>query len=153
MKKAIIILLAVAMFLILASCSGGKNAKTAEDIIKAFSDAGIPVTDVAVYNEKTDPNEKLGKPNQYTSKANFNDERIKKETEDNTEKTPDGGTVEVFGNKKDADTRREYLENIYESMPFMSEHIFQKDAILVRVNMSLTAEQAQEYENVLKALD
>ena len=35
-----------------------------------------PIYEIITYTEKTDPNNLLGRPNQYTSKANFSDIRI-----------------------------------------------------------------------------
>ena len=45
--------------------------ETAEDYANALKDAGLPIWKIEVWTAETDPNEKLGRPNEYTSKIDF----------------------------------------------------------------------------------
>ena len=89
-------------------------------------------------------NNLLGRPNQYTSKVNFADNRISQEyVEENDAK---GGTIEVFENKTDMEKRKEYIEQISNSSSMFTQYIYSKGNVLLRLEKELTPEQAKEYE-------
>ena len=50
--------------------------KTAEDVVNALKNGGLPIGETEVYDATTDPNHQIGRPNGYTSKANFSDTRF-----------------------------------------------------------------------------
>ena len=117
---------------------------TAEDICSELKNSNSNIGKIVVYTSETDMNNLLGRPNQYTSKVNFADNRISKEyVEENDAK---GGTIEVFGNKTDMEKRKEYIEQISNSSSMFAQYIYSKGNVLLRLEKELTPEQAKEYE-------
>ncbi len=122
-----------------------------EDIINKFIEAGFPISKIIVYNEETDVNELLGRPNQYIQKTNFADARYEQYDIDND---PIGGTIEIFNNTKDAQARKNYLDSVYESYPGITtpSYMYLRNNILFRIHSELTPTHAKEYEAGLDAL-
>ena len=117
-----------------------------EDVINAFKDAGLPIGVVVVYDEATDPNSLLGRPNQYIAKASWEDTRIEQYGD-----SPRGGTVEIFDSTKALNDREEYLEQ-FVTMPMFLQYMYKHKNMLVRIEGDLTPSQAKEYENILNSL-
>lgn len=160
MKKIIpiiIILLVVVISLIVFF--GKDNIEqnlTAEEIANKIKEKNSNVGRIVVYDEKTDINELLGRPNQYTSKATFEDLRIE-QINKNLDKEyfseeeinePIGGTIEVFKNEKDMKKRKKYIEEITSSISVFAEYSYGEKVYLLRLNNSLTPSQAEEYKNI-----
>ena len=61
-----------------------------------------------MFTTETDPNKLLGRPNGYTSKASFTDNRIKATDvkDDRTDSVDQGGTVEVYPDEAGATARK-----------------------------------------------
>lgn len=117
---------------------------TAEDICSELKNSNSNIGKIVVYTSETDMNNLLGRPNQYTSKVNFVDNRISQEyVEENDAK---GGTIEVFENKTDMEKRKEYIEQISNSSSMFTQYIYSKGNVLLRLEKELTPEQAKEYE-------
>lgn len=123
------------------------NAAQITEYLKA---QGLPITNEIDYAEENDPNELLGRPNQYTSKVNFADSRITEQYD--IENNPVGGTIEVFTNSGDATKRKEYVEAIAQNVSFATQYIYQYDNVVLRLAYELTPTQAEEYNTVMKAL-
>lgn len=67
------------------------------------------IGDYIEYDEKTDPNQKLGKDNSYIAKLNFEITYV----EQSVDVTPDlGASIEIFKNNDDAKSRSDYLNNL-----------------------------------------
>ncbi|WP_310604814.1 Ig-like domain-containing protein [Anaerosporobacter sp.] len=122
---------------------------TAEEIVNKFIDAGLNVGTVIVYDETTDPNNKLGRPNQYTSKVNFADSQVTQYDYEGA--TPVGGTVEVFNNSADAKARYDYIYSVAHGTIF-EQYMYLQNNVLLRLDFELTPTQASEYEKVLKTI-
>lgn len=120
---------------------------TAKEIIDVFVDSGLPVGKVIVYDENTDLNQLLGRPNQYTSKINFSDSRV---SQTDVEKNPVGGSIEIFANKDDAQSRKNYIENF--SKGTLAQYFYLYENVLLRIDHQLTPNQASQYENAFKVL-
>lgn len=117
---------------------------TAEDICSELKNSNSNIGKIVVYTSENDMNNLLGRPNQYTSKVNFADNRISQEyVEENDAK---GGTIEVFENKTDMEKRKEYIEQISNSSSMFTQYIYSKGNVLLRLEKELTPEQAKEYE-------
>ncbi len=176
MRKLFALLVACILLSTLAACSGGTAGKqadggpppakeqqkeavpqqptyeTAEDYLTALKEDGCPIGEIHVWTEETDPNGKLGRPNQYTFKADFTDT-----TMDNTNMlTPvdeyglPGGTIEVFKNKEDCTARYDYLKKM--SDPSMgafgvNQYMYKSDYALLRVSYDVTPSNATVYES------
>lgn len=149
------------------------TSMTAEEVVNKIKEKNSNVGEIVVYNEETDPNDKLGRPNQYTSKATFADNRLDQpqkitmeelnnneeyseyQTEEEKENLiksnndPVGGTVEVFETKEDAEARKNYIEAL---SSISSQYCYLIDKTLFRVEGDLTPTQAQEYETAFNEI-
>ncbi|AJA50032.1 hypothetical protein CPAST_c40020 [Clostridium pasteurianum DSM 525 = ATCC 6013] len=123
-----------------------KSKVTAQFVVDKLKEKeGSYMTDITVVTAENDDNKLLGRPNQYTEKIFWKDNRS---TGDRTD-----STVEVFNNKEDADARRQYIEGVIKSMPTFTQYIEQKNNVLIRIDGQLTPDQANEYLNIFKSLD
>ena len=132
-------------------------APKVEKVIAAFKDAGLPLGEVIIQTAETDPNAKLGRPGEYIGSAQFEDTRIEQpkpmsELEYDEPDLPVGGVVEMFENNKDLQARKHYLEQAYEMMPSVKQYIYASEHGLLRLEYSLTPDQAKEYETVFMSL-
>lgn len=98
-----------------------------------------------VLTEATDTNKMMGRPNGYTSKAFFVDQRHEGEGMEPAEQN----TVEVFPTVEDATRRREYIEGVTKGMPMLTQYIIQTGPVLLRLDKVLTPSEAKEYEAAL----
>lgn len=168
-RRDVLVVAAVLVALLFAGCGGQVSKKsepkratkvekqaskdrepqklTAQDVVEVFQEAGIPLDKVVFHTAETDPNKLLGRPNQYTEKANWADTRLEQTGED-----PIGGTVELFASDDDLQRRKSYIETISQSAPMLVEYIYAQKNALVRVSKDLTPDQAAEYEKALKSL-
>lgn len=143
----------VAAVLLLAACSSGPAALelTAEQIVIQLAQRVPAATPGVVFTAETDPNNLLGRPSGYTSKASFTDSRI---PEDETLGLDEGavergGSVEVFDSQESAEKRKRYIDGIAADLPFAAEYSYVNGPVLLRVSRVLTPEQAAEYERAL----
>lgn len=169
-NKIFILFLTAMLTFIFAACSPNtrstntkantqKSTKTvtktqkldANEIAQKLKEVGMPIGKIEVYNESNDPNKLLGRPGQYTSKANFVDTRINEPVSGSIEVT-NGGSIEVFDNKKDADSRYEYISNIAKQGGIFAEYDFQDKNVILRISNDLTPEQEKEYEITLQKI-
>lgn len=118
---------------------------TAAEVLAKLQEAGLPLTNIVVYDEKTDPNEKLGRPGSYTSKANFSDPAH----EDNDSTAPDN-TIEVFALEEDAITRAEYIESVTKGTA-MEQYVYQIGVYVLRIDFDVLPSDALKYEEALIA--
>lgn len=133
-----------------------ENIYTAEELFNKIKEKNANVGRHVVYNEETDLNELLGRPNQYTSKVTFEDLRIE-QTNQNLDSEyfseeeinePIGGTIEVFNNEEDMKKRKEYVNAISSSMSMFSEYSYGEKIYLLRLDNALTPSEAEEYEKI-----
>lgn len=148
MKKLIALLLCI--LCIFSGCGGNQKSEveiTSDTLITALS--SVESFDKSViYTEETDPNELLGRPNNYIGKADFSDTRCEQWSEDNLA----GGTFEYFSNEADCDSRYEYLLKL--SDPSLgalgvNQYIYKYSTVILRVDFELTSTQAEEYRDAL----
>ena len=147
-RLTLFVLLAVGVIVItigaVIAFSGNNKApaRNASTIVQNLVDAGLPIENIIAYNEQTDPNSLLGRPNGYTSKVSFADNRIEQYSLD-----PEGGTVEVFNSIADANTRNLYVSTF--SGTLFGSYVFQSNNIIMRISHELTPAQAEEYNAAL----
>ena len=125
-----------------------KPNMTAEQLVTKMQEAGLPIDGVIVYDEKTDPNKLLGRPNQYPSKTNFADTRLDQTDPEN----PNGGTIEVFNNSSDLEKRKKHNEMVMEQYPVFTEYLFVHDNYIIRLSYDLTKDQAEEYKKIFMSI-
>lgn len=160
MKKIFVVLFLALSLLMLSACSNDSGEPvtevpevvleemTAEDVINTLAEAGFPISNVIVYNEETDPNGLLGRPNGYTSKAHAADNRVEQY---DAESDPLGVKVEVFETTALAESRKEYIDGFSSGAANMfSEYSYIQDGVLLRIDYDLTPAQAAVYEQALQ---
>lgn len=137
MKKLIAILLSTLLVGSIFIGCGSKEKKdmTAEQYATELKKAGLPIDDLKVYTAETDENKLLGRPNQYTSKVNFKN-----------------GSIEVFKNSDDLKARQKYINDIGKKSPMLSEYNYANGKALLRINKSVTPDEAKKYEEAFMKL-
>jgi hypothetical protein len=126
--------------------------QSAEEVLQELKDRELPVGESVAYTAKNDPNDLLGRPNQYSSKVNFKDTRLKPDSLADDLNVQEGGSIEVFKNQDDAIARKQYIESIGKGFAPFSEYTYREGTILLRLSHQLTPKQAAEYENALKGI-
>jgi hypothetical protein len=125
------------------------QADTADVVLSAFRSAGIPISDIWVITAEDDPNELLGRPNQYIAKVSWKDTRITTSGEPGLDT---GGTLEIFSNADDMQARKQYLEAVTKGIAFLAEYAYGNGTMLLRLSHELTPDQAKGYEDVFMKL-
>lgn len=150
MKKGLLLVLAILFVFCCAGCSGlavsEKESYTASQVAATFLKAGLPLSNITVYTEETDTNQKLGRPGEYTSKVSWGDTRYPESMIED----PDFATVEVFENQEDLETRKAYIESVFEAMPATKQYVYAVDLALLRLDYALTPQEAEEYSKILQ---
>lgn len=126
---------------------------SAEKAVQAFKDNGLPVGQVIVYDEKTDPNNLLNRPNQYTQKVAFADTSIDQPDPEflMDDASPiNGGTIEVYPTVDGAIKRKEYVEQVTESMPMLQQYIYVNDTAVLRLEHDVLPSDAEKYNEIFQ---
>ncbi|GAA3083478.1 hypothetical protein [Streptosporangium carneum] len=146
------VLSAGTLALVLTACgSAPTTTLDASGMVEALAKQGMPVTPTVTYDKASDPNKLLGRPNGYTSKASFADQRVDP-AKVPTAKQGDvnlGGTVEVFATAEDAEARAASVKEAAKSGPTAGEYSYVKGPVVVRVSKELMPMDAQQYEGAL----
>ncbi|MET8359809.1 hypothetical protein [Micromonospora sp. NPDC005171] len=126
---------------------------TAEQVLGKLSAAKIGLTSGAVQDEDTDPNNLLGRPNGYTSRASADMPGGDK----NADKYDVGRglAIEVFPTAEDADRRAKYIQDLMKNMPILgTEYHYRADSgrVLVRVSGKVKPTQAKKVEAAVKGM-
>jgi len=167
--KRYTLLAPLALALLFTACGGGAasssptstpkpvvkhSGQTAAQLVAALKAKGLPISDSFTYDENTDQNKLLGRPNQYTGKANFRDSRTQYSTATGADiSVSDGGSVEVFANTADAGKRFTYIQAISSSGGLFTEYEYYDNGVaLLRVSHELTSTQAKAYQDAFLAL-
>jgi len=132
----------LALALVLTACGGAATDKDAAAIIGDLAAQGVPVKLGTVYDEKTDPNKLMGRPNGYASKAEFTDSRVQADT---------AGSVEVFDGAGGAEARAEYVQALGKA-PMFAEYTYVAGNVVVRVNKDMAPSDAKAYEDALRKI-
>lgn len=122
--------------------------------------AAIPgIHQTARYTSTTDPNGKLGRPHQYTSKLQFADPRVSKaKADDEANGDPTdlvyGGTVEVFANAADAKAWITYVDKVGQAIGGLvtPDYLLRQGRFVIRASHLLTPAQVDPYKAVLAKL-
>lgn len=154
--RTLTILLGLAM---LTACGSvgeitGQSTQTAEQVVSQLAQRVTTSKPGVVFTAETDPNNLLGRPNGYTSKASFTDSRVNSEDVIDTREgaVDPGGSVEVFADEQAAQNRLKFIQAMTAGVPAFTEYGYVSGSVLVRVSKSLTPEQAAEYERALADL-
>ncbi|MEU7842672.1 hypothetical protein AB0B39_17110 [Micromonospora sp. NPDC049114] len=126
---------------------------TAEQVLANLTAAKLGLTKGAVQDEDTDPNDLLGRPNGYLSRASADlpggDPEAEKFGIDR------GLVVEVFAAAADVDRRSEYIQTALKSAPILgTEYHYRADngRVLVRVSGKVKPTAAKKIEAAVSAM-
>jgi hypothetical protein len=132
-----------------ASTPPSAAAVTAQQVVTELKAHSLPVALASVYTAATDPNHLLGRPGEYTSKADFTDTRLASSATG----VAAGGSVEIFPEQSDAVRRAVYIESVTQAAPVAgAEYDYVAGDILLRVSGTLTPAQATAYEDALRQI-
>ena len=146
--STICIILSIVMGAVEIYALNKKPSMTAEQVVSELQMGGLPIDGVIVYDENTDENGLLGRPNQYISKVNFADTRL----EQFDPASPNGGTIEVFTSASDLIRRKAHNEMVMEKYPIFTEYLFVHGKYIMRLSKDLSPEQAKEYEEMFMSI-
>jgi hypothetical protein len=125
----------------------GKDAAAVVAWLKAHD---VPVAVTTIYDENTDPNNLLGRPGGYSSKAAFQDARVPADKYGSEADDPNrGGSVEVFAAQKDAVTRARDVQGKLKTFGLGTEYDYVVGGVLVRVTGTVAPTQAASYQIAL----
>lgn len=154
MRPPLALTTAAALLFTLTACGGPATDLEAASLVKAITQQGLPVTLTVTYTADTDPNKLLGRPNGYTSKASFTDQRIdaSKVAGGKEGDVGLGGSVEVFEDSGQAEQRADYIQEIGKKLPLLGEYDYVAGPVLLRVSKELTPQQAEAFETALNKI-
>jgi hypothetical protein len=130
-----------------ASCA---DLTSAESVLLALQEAGLPIGDYVVYSAEDDPNELLGRPGQYIAKVNFIDTTVVDAPI--AYDVAEGGSIEVFESQDLAQARSDYVQSVTQTVPTLIEYDFVVGTVLLRLSKSLTPDDAGAYEAALATI-
>lgn len=129
-------------------------APDAAAVIAKLKAAGLPIGATVVYSAATDVNHLLGRPGGYTSKAAWNDTRIRPADHPGLEPgdVQLGGSIEVYPDTDGAQARAKYIEGLISAAPVLgTEYDYVAGTVVVRVSGLLTPDQAAAYKSAAGA--
>jgi hypothetical protein len=121
-----------------------------QKILSTLSSAGIQIVDEASFTDATDTNTLLGRPHQYIAKAVWRDPSIAGGGEAGVDT---GGTIEVFLNSTDLQTRYDYIDGITSSNAMFAEYHYQNPPAFIRLSKVYLPSQAQKIADIFLALN
>jgi hypothetical protein len=124
--------------------------KDAAGVVAWLKAAGVTVKVTKVYDEDSDPNNMLGRPGGYTSKAAFQDQRVPASKYGSEVDDPNrGGSVEVFADQAAAVARARDVQTKLKAFGLGTEYDYVVGGVLVRVTGTVKPSQARGYEKAL----
>jgi hypothetical protein len=123
----------------------------AKTVLAKLTAGGLPISNGAVQDENTDPNNLIGRPNGYTSRASFD---VPGGKPDGDKYDIDrGGVIEVWADAAAAKTRADYLTNALKNMPILgTEYHYLRGPVLVRISGKVKPSVATGFETAAAAL-
>lgn len=119
-------------------------------ILTALQAASLGVSNVAVQDENSDPNNLLGRAHQYTGRASF--DLPGGDTSADKYDTARGGVVECFANPADAQARFKYLDGLSQTIAMAAESHYLHGLVIVRVGRSVKPSLAAKVQAVVEKL-
>lgn len=132
--------------------SAALDLATAEGILAALVQQGLPIGEQVVYTEETDPNERLGRPGSYVGKAAWLDVRAQDGCLVDEIGWDCGGDVEVFDDQAALDDRFVYLSGFANESVVGGYYMWKVENAIVRVGFALTPTEASDYDRALTSL-
>lgn len=156
------LLLILVMMISFTGCAANKvvekEYKSAEEILTELKGQNGNVTEILAWTEDTDVNGKLGRPNEYTSKADFSDSRVEEFATTMAEKLEhglSGGTIEVFATESDCEARYTYLKQFLDPSygAFgLNQYMYKYKKAIFRVSYDIKPSEANVYKEQMDAI-
>jgi hypothetical protein len=126
-------------------------AVDAAAVLAALSSAGLPMSHGSVQDEDSDPNNLLGRPNGYLSRASFDvpgaDVNADKYDIDR------GGVIEVWPDAASAKARSDYIQGVLKAAPMLgTEYDYLSGSVLVRLSGRIKPSVATKFATAVAAL-
>ena len=118
------------------------RAMTAEELVVALRQSGLPILGWTLITGPTDPDHLLGRPGQYTSKVIFSDRRLAGGGGTEAANLADGGAIEVFASAAAAARRAPVLAG-------RGVRVTRHGRVLLAVSTRLAAASAAKYREAL----
>lgn len=134
-----------------ASPSPSAPAMDAKTVVDRLQAAGLPVSNVVVQTEASDPNHLLGRPNGYTSRASFDlpGGNANAQAGDSDR----GGAVEVWPDAAAAKARSAYIQGQLKANPMLgTEYDYINGGALLRITGLVVPSTAQTFQAALTKL-
>lgn len=127
------------------------TALDARAVLSRLKAAGLPMTNTAVQDENTDPNDLLGRPGGYTSRASFDVPGGNAEAERYL--IDRGGVIEVFPSAAAARERSGYIQAIMKGTRVLgTEYHYLAGPVLLRITGSVKPSMAARFEAAVARL-
>ncbi len=154
-KVSFITVLSLLVVMTLIGCSrdGARedltNNPPIEDVRDAISSIEY-ITFIEIVTEENDPNGKLGKQGGYTGMLFFIYDLVEGNAEESAIEagTSGGGSIEIYANVEDAESRDSYL-GIFDGSIFASGSHTVLGTLVIRTSNELTASQQQALETAI----
>lgn len=123
----------------------------AKAVLAQLAVAGLPMTGGVVQDENTDPNNLLGRPNGYLSRASFD---VPGGDPDGDKFGIDrGGVIEVWPDAAGAQTRSAFIQKTLKDTPILgTEYHYLNGPVLVRISGKVKPSVAAKFEAAVAAL-
>ncbi|MCK9893733.1 hypothetical protein [Frankia sp. AgB32] len=137
-----------------AAADGGLTALTAQQVAGRLAETGLPLHPTVVYTAATDPDHLLGTVGGYWSRLAFSDSRV---GANEVAGAPAGaiergGAVEVWPDATSAQRRARSLLTVTEQNPLVTEYVYTRGTVVLRVSLVLTEQQAAGYRTGLASI-
>jgi hypothetical protein len=120
-------------------------------VLDKLTAAGLSISNGAVQDENTDPNNLLGRPNGYTSRASF--DVPGGDPEAKAGDIARGGVIEVFADATTAKARADYIASTLKAAPiFGTEYHYLNGLVLVRISGKVKPSEASKFQAAVDAL-
>lgn len=104
--------------------------------------APLPIDKPFHFDEANDPNNLLGRPDQYTAKMNFKDP----ETKDADL------SIEIFPNHERAEARCQYIRSVGNASPLFAKYCYVNRNAVLHIDSKMTPYRAGEYERAFRGI-
>ena len=122
-----------------------KSKLTAQSVLNKLKETESSfITKELILTVANDKDNLIGRPNQYTEKITWNDNRA--------QHSKTVSSIEVFKTTKNATTRKIYLEKAMKSSPSLIQYIEQKNNMLLRIEGNLKPVEAAGYTKAFKLM-
>ena len=149
-KKGIILAVSILGVIALAlvlyfAMFANRHVYTAEDVVTALYQRGLPIQNPIIYTAETDPEGLLGTMNQYTSKVSWIDPNVM----DRQGTLERGGIVEVFPSEALAQER---LRQLGQMLISQSGAFSQVNRAVLRLSTGFDEDQVTAYQDALRSM-